>query len=195
MKKNKNNYILIIISLIICISIIFIIKNTTILEHMIQNSQYINGTSSSNIMVSYPQLNINSCSNECMQQTIPTKCNYAVSSSSGNCKLYNDIIPQYSSTDTLLYMSTTPIINKGNSLIFKENTGYNSNAIPLSTINNVYKSTCDIECNNNVSCTGYTTTLSDILTKPGTCTLYNESTRNNEISAPGTYLYTKSITT
>jgi hypothetical protein len=193
MKKNKNNYILIVITLIIVISIIFIIMNHTILENMIAYSRNINGNTNSEIMIKYPKLNIHSCINECTQQTIPTKCNYAVYSKRNTCTLYNDLLPQSGTSDTLIYMSPAPIINKGASLNFNENTGYNSNAIKISTINNVHKSTCDVECNNNLSCTGYTTTLSDISTKPGTCTFYSELTRNNEISAPGTYLYTKSI--
>jgi hypothetical protein len=203
----KNNFILILILIIIIIiSLIFIVRFNNKIENMVDITNYVqSGNTNDKMIHSYNNLNKWACFAECTQNTTPTKCNFALTSadmtipqSSGECKLYENITPTHSENNSLMYntpssqLSPSNIVNKPTNV--RKNRGYNNNAIPLSTINYVHKLTCDYECGNNNLCTGYTSNLTDDSTNHGTCTFYNEPTRNNIKKMPGTYLYSKPIT-
>jgi hypothetical protein len=179
----------------------FIIQHNIHLENMIQLSEYIGGNSDDKYIATYDNLSKPSCYAECMQSTSPVDCNYAVTSAdplssfaTGKCTLYNSLTPTYNSTDTIFYMQDNGNIKlpdvSGN---VQRNRSYNTNAVPLKTINNIHRTTCDIECLNTALCTNYTSNIPPRdKYMPGTCSLYNQPTTDNVIKQTGTYLYKRS---
>jgi hypothetical protein len=200
MKKIKINYILISsICVLIGITIIFIINYNVKLEGLncsgLNCSEYIDVSNEK--MASYDNLYGASCYAECLQNTIPNKCNYALISGDiykpGTCKLYNTINNATNSPNNNLYymqnieLQQLPYVNQSNK-------GYNSNVIPIKTINDVHKLTCDYECYINPACSSYTTSLADDSLNAGTCQFYSGSNTNNITDMPGTTIHAKNIT-
>ena len=202
MTKTKTNYILISsICVLIGIFIILIINYNVKLEalncHGLNCSEYIDASDSS-YMARYNDPNKllygASCYIECTQQTIPNKCNYITMSGDlftpGTCTLYDNInTVKYSPTNHLYYMQDTkkyPL-----TYVNQYNKEYTSTTIPIKTINDVHKLTCDYDRKYNKACTSYTTTLAHNSLNTGTCKFYSGSNTNNIIDMPGTNIYTK----
>jgi hypothetical protein len=192
---NKNNYILIIATLLLIMSIFFINYNVKLKNENMGESQYV-GTDDE-YMISYNNLNKAACYVECAKNTdVGNECNYAITSGdlykNGSCKLYNTINnSKHSPTDTLMYVTYKDI--RGLNYVKNANKGYNYSASPIETYNNIHKLSCEYQCAFNNDCSSYTTNLDDDSLMAGTCTLYKESTPNNIINMQGTNLYTKSV--
>jgi hypothetical protein len=194
--KNKNYKLIIILSVLLVLSIIFMslynLKNNNL-----ENLQYSRnfGNKDPNLK-KYDRLNTYSCYVECLKNTSPFKCKYfttnanpLIENSPGTCTLLHDVTNvKHSSTDTLYHISDTTLPNLPFSS--QNNKAYSSRGTLLSTINNIHKETCDMECAYNNLCTSYTTDIRDNLYS-GTCKLYNEPTQNNIINMKGSTLYTK----
>ena len=212
MKKTKTNYILISsICVLIGITIIFIINYNVKLEALncygLNCSEYIDASDSS-YMIKYTYndpakkdpadlLYGASCYVECTQQTIPNKCNYVSMAGGmdkpGECTLYDNINKsKHSPNNEIFYMQglNIPQLPYYDNQVNKE---YTSTTMPIKTINDVHKLTCDYDCIYNPLCTSYTTTLADDSLNTGTCKFYSGSNTNDITDMPGTTLHTKNM--
>jgi hypothetical protein len=178
---------------LLIISIIFIKYNVKLKNENMGESQYV-GTDDE-YMFSYNNLNKAACYVECSKNIdIGNECNYAITSGdlykNGSCKLYSTINnSKHSPTETLMYVNYKNIPSLG--YVKTANKGYNYNATPIQTYNNIHKTSCEYQCAFNNECSSYTTNLDDETLIAGTCTLYKEPTTNNITDMQGTNLYTK----
>jgi len=198
--KNKNNKFIIILSVLLVLSIIFIIVYNFKTKN-VENLQYSNnlGVNDSKLK-KYDKLNTYSCYVECVKNTSPSQCKYFTTNAkpsnnnfpgTGTCKLLDEVTSiEHRSTDTLYYVSDTRLPDF--KYISTPKKGYSDNVVELTTLDDVHKETCDMECMFNPLCTSYTTDITDNLYS-GSCTLYNEPTQNNIVNKPRLTLYTKPI--